>query len=197
MRDVEDFAALVATSLTDVRSTAEQWRAGLAALITLVTTALLIKGPENARDLSTGWRFAVTAALAVGLVLAVAGLWCALAAAAGVPTTVTLDAILAKHVSVKAFRIAQANTAVQQLNTARGLVVAAIGLLLLGMFLWWWAPITKDPPVLKVTTGGKVACGELLSADQGRIQLKVSGEEAPRTISLGQVENLAVAATCS
>ncbi|MBK8078285.1 MAG: hypothetical protein IPK24_22750 [Kineosporiaceae bacterium] len=39
MQDVEDFAALVANSLTDVRSTAEKWRTGLAALITLVSTA--------------------------------------------------------------------------------------------------------------------------------------------------------------
>ena len=197
MQDVEDFAALVANSLTDVRATAEKWRTGLAALITLVSTALLIKGPENARDLSTGWRLTVTGALALGLVLAVAGLWSALTAAAGVPAMVTLDAVLADHASVKAFRIAQANNALEHLDRARRRVSIGLGMLLFGMLAWWWAPVTQNAPVLKVTTGGDVVCGEVLSADHGRIQLKVAGEESPRTIALDRVENLAAAMSCS
>ncbi|MBK8078287.1 MAG: hypothetical protein IPK24_22760 [Kineosporiaceae bacterium] len=51
--------------------------------------------------------------------------------------------------------------------------------------------------MLKVTTGGDVVCGEVLSADHGRIQLKVAGEESPRTIALDRVENLAAAMSCS
>lgn len=196
MQDVADFAALVATSLTDVRSTAEKWRTGLAALITLTTTALLIKGPENARDLSTGWRSAVTAALIAGLSLAVAGLWRALEAAAGTPEAVTLDAILARHGSVKAFRIAQANAAITALRSARRLVMASIVLLTIGILGWWWAPVTEDAPVLNITTGGKSVCGEVDSADHGAIRLQVRGEADPRTIPLSQVENLAVAASC-
>ena len=185
------------SSLTDTRASAEKWRTGLAALVTLVTTALLIKGPENAANIETGWRVALTLMLSAGLVLAVIGLWLALSAASGVPSTVTFDAVVQQYGSVKAFQVAEASAAARQLTHARPLIMASLGLLISGMVIWWWAPETKpDKPVIEVSTVNGTACGHITSADQAAIRLDVAGESAPRVIPFSTIRNLAVAENC-
>ena len=190
------FAALVDASLESTRGSAEKWRTGLAALVTLVTTALLVKGPEAANDLPVGWRIAVTALLGVGLVLAVVGLWLALSAASGIPSTVTYDTIMTSYRSVKAFQIAEASAAARQLARARVLLIAALVLLMAGMFTWWWAPKQSEPAALTVTTPTGTVCGELISADGGRLRLTVTGRAAPHVIRFSDVEDLQVSNGC-
>jgi hypothetical protein len=56
LRAREDSDELVAESVTQVRDSAEKCRTRMAALVTLVTTALLLKGLEKAADLPTNWR---------------------------------------------------------------------------------------------------------------------------------------------
>lgn len=181
------FAALVDASLESTRTSAEKWRTGLAALVTLVTTALLLKGPEAANDLGTGWRVTVTVLLGTGLILAVAGLWFALSAASGVPSTTSYDAIIGKYRSVKAFQVAEANTAARQLTVARLAVVAALLLLMAGMFSWWWAPKAAGIASVTVTTGNGSVCGELVTADHGEMRLTVAGTNVPQVIRMRDI----------
>ena len=87
--DRERWEAMTSASMSSVQAAAERWRTGLAAFVTLITGGLLIKGPQAASDLTTGWRIVITLLAGAGLVLAVVGLWLALRAAAGAPGSVS------------------------------------------------------------------------------------------------------------
>ena len=96
--DREAFDALVKESLPAVRSMAAAWRTGLTALITLVTTGIILTGRTDTTALTLPWRIAVTLAIGAGLALAIVGLWHALAAEVGARTRLhTLDDIRARN----------------------------------------------------------------------------------------------------
>jgi len=197
--DREAFDALAKESLPAVRSMAAAWRTGLTALITLVTTGIILKGRADTTNLALPWRIAVTVAIGAGLALAILGLWHALAAEVGARTRLhTLDEIRAQYASVQAYQVGQAAAAGRRLQAARTLVAAALGLLLTGVLLTWWAPAapTKPPAYLKITRPGGTVCGTLNSADGGILRLTIAGAHAPVTIPLTTVTNLAVTPTC-
>lgn len=191
------FASLVDNSLDHAQSTAEKWRTGLASLVTIATTALILKGPEQSSDLSTGWRIPITALLAAGLVVAIVGLWLALSAAAGTPATKTYESITRDYGSVKAYQVAEASASARLLRHARSTVVASLALFIAGMVTWWWAPAppTGSSPV-SVTTKTGTTCGTLTSGDGGTLHVAVAGADAPVPIPLSQVTNLRVVASC-
>jgi hypothetical protein len=57
----------VKDSLSAVRSMAAAWRTGLTALITLVTTGIILTGRTATTNLAVPWRIAVTLAIGTGL----------------------------------------------------------------------------------------------------------------------------------
>jgi hypothetical protein len=193
------FAKLAAESLAVTRKSAETWRTGLGAFVTLVTAGVVIKGKDTTSALTTEWRVAVTVLLGGGLIVAVLGLWQVLGAQAGMPKTVTLEQIHRSHTSVVAFEVAIAADAAGGIRRAQRLVAVALAMLIVGVFATWWAPApaAKPPAYLKVTYGEKTACGELRSADNGVVRLKVSGANDPVGIPVGTVTNMAVVAGCS
>lgn len=139
----ERFRQLAEESLPSVRASAEAWRNGLAAFITLATTAVVIKGRSTTADLPAWWRAAITVPIGLGLGLLVAGLWQALAAQAGAaPEALTLDQIHARYGSIQSFHVSTAARAAGPLALARRLVAVALALLLVGVTLTWWAPTT-------------------------------------------------------
>jgi hypothetical protein len=197
--DREAFDALAKEALPTIRSMAAAWRTGLTALITFVTTGIILKGRTDTTSLALPWRIAVTVAIGTGLALAILGLWHALAAEAGARARLrTLDDIRAYYASVQAYQVGQAAAAGRRLNTARTVVAAALGLLLAGVLLTWWAPAApaSPPAYLKVTRLGGTACGTLVSADGGILRLTVTGAHQPVTIPLASVTNLAITPTC-
>ncbi|MER7546338.1 hypothetical protein ABTW95_25365 [Spirillospora sp. NPDC127506] len=202
MRDADDFAALAAESVRQVRESAERWRTGMAALVTLVTTALLLKGPEKAAELPVRWRLTLTIMLGFGLALAIAALWRALQAAAGEPGLVRAADIRARYVTIAAFRVAQAQRAAVQLKHARRLLIPALSLLAAGMLAWWWAPPAPAEALISIeyrppgASGTVTACGELASADAQTAVVKRSGTSRPTKIPFAQIENMRVPATC-
>jgi len=126
-------------------------------------------------------------------------LWHTLAAEVGARTRLhTLDDIRARYASVQAYQVGQAAAAGRRLQTARTLIAAALGLLLTGVLLTWWAPAapTQPPAYLKVTRLGGTVCGTLQSADGGALRLAVAGSHDPVVIPLATVTNLAVTPTC-
>lgn len=137
----ERFQKLVEDSLPAVRASAGAWRNGLAAFITLVTTAVVLKGRSTASELPTGWRAAVTALVGLGLALAVTGLWQAMAAQAGSgPEYLTLEQIHDRYGSIQAFHVVTAARAARRLALARYAVAVALALISVGVVLTWWAP---------------------------------------------------------
>ena len=164
---------------------AAAWRTGLTALITLVTTGIILTGRTAAATLALPWRIAVTLAIGAGLALAIAGLWHALGAEAGAHARLhTLDDIRTRYASVQAYKVGQAAAADRRLQSARALAAAALGLLLTGVLLTWWAPAapTKPPAYLKVTRPGGTVCGILKSAADGILRLTVVGAYQPVAI---------------
>ncbi|MET7703110.1 hypothetical protein [Streptomyces sp. NPDC005485] len=194
------FAALSAASLDAVRSSAETWRNGLSAFITLVTTGVVIKGRDTTSALPTEWRAALTALIGGGLLVAILGLWQALGAQAGTrPRATTLNAVHSRYGSVAAYKVALANIAAARLRRAQYLVAVALALLLAGIGVTWWAPAesTGDKPVyLKVAHQGRTSCGTLRSADGGMLRLKSPGRHEPAVIPLGDVTNIEVVRSC-
>jgi hypothetical protein len=197
--DRQAFEALADGALPAVRGMAAAWRTGMAALVTLVTTGVVLTGRSTAADLPTPWRVAVTIAVGGGLALAATGLWHALAAEVGAKARLhSLEEIRRDHASVQAYLVSVSVAAGRRLQRARALVAVALGLLLLGVMLTWWVPAPEsDPPAyLKVTTRGGVTCGTLISADGGSIRLKVAGQATPALIPMNDIANLAVVASC-
>jgi hypothetical protein len=122
--DREAFDALTKEALPSVRSMAAAWRTGLTALITLVTTGIILKGRTDTTSLTVPWRIGVTLAISVGLGLAIVGLWHALAAEVGARTRLhTLDDIRTRYASVQAYQVGQAAAAGRRLQTARTLLL--------------------------------------------------------------------------
>lgn len=193
------FTALARQSLPEVRASAEAWRNGLTAFLTLATTAVIIKGRDTTAGLPTFWRVLVTVLIGGGLALAVAGLWRVLAAQAGTRYRLSTRQDLRRaYGTVEAYQVAVADAATDDLDAGRRLVVAALALLLIGLGVSWWAPpaLTDPPAYLKVTSHTTPACGTLRSADDGQIRLIVTGNHDPISIPLTQITNLAVVATC-
>jgi hypothetical protein len=198
--DREAFDELIKDALPAVRSMAVAWRTGLTGLITLVTTGVVLTGRNASNDLTGPWRVAVTLAIAGGLVLAIVGLWQTLTAEVGARARLqSLDDIRKNYASVKAYQVGLAAAASRQLQAARTLVAAALGLLLLGVILTWWAPAApKDPPAyLEVTRPGGTVCGVLASADGGILRMRVAGYHDSIAIPLTTITNLAVTSGCA
>lgn len=198
--DREAFDGLVKDSLPAVRSMVAAWRTGLTGLITLVTTGIILTGRTVTTELAPTWRAAITLTVGTGLALAIVGLWHTLAAEVGARIRLqSLDDIRTRYASVQAYQVGLAAAAGRRLQTARTLVAAALGLLLTGILLTWWAPAAPtDPPAyLKVTrSGGGIVCGVLASADGGTVRVAVAGAHDPTLIPLSTITNLAVTTTC-
>lgn len=134
-------ARLAAASLATVRDNAQTWRNGLTAFVTLVITAVVIKGRDTTNQLPLGWRTAITVLIGGGLVLAIVGLWQALAAEAGTdPKKLTLQDIRAVHGTLAAYEVYLAARAARRLQWGRRAVAGAGLFILIGIFVTWWAP---------------------------------------------------------
>jgi hypothetical protein len=144
------FTALSRQSLPEVRASAEAWRNGLSAFLTLVTAGVIIKGRDTTAGLPVSWRILITGLIGGGLALAVAGLWRVLAAHAGTRYRLsTRQDIRRIYGTVEAYQLALAERAIDDLNTGRRLVFAALALLLIGVGVSWWAPPLPpaSPPI--------------------------------------------------
>ncbi|BBY46919.1 hypothetical protein MARA_03490 (plasmid) [Mycolicibacterium arabiense] len=77
---MEQWDALVDSSIERATATAEKWRTGLAAFVTVVTSVLLLKGPDAQKIALRN--LAVVIPLVAGAGLMILGLWRALEASA-------------------------------------------------------------------------------------------------------------------
>jgi hypothetical protein len=193
------FAALSANSLAGVRTSAQTWRTGLTAFITLVTTGVVIKGREATRDLTTSWCISTTVLVVGGLALAILGLWQALAAEAGTaPKKQNLTDIRATYGTLATYQVVEASHAARRLAWARRAVAAAATLLLVGIATTWWAPSAPRTPLafLQVVRGTQTLCGTLQSADSGELRLGMDGSREPAGIPLSEITNLKLVNAC-
>lgn len=156
------FRQMVDDSARLAHESAERWRNGLAAIVAIALGSLILKGPDDAQSISSWWRVGLTVAVGAGVLLAIAGLWLALRAAAGTPGHITFAEVLDDHGTVREFRVSEAHRASRSLARARWCALAALVLLISAQLTAWWAPLTEEqqqsgPTVVICTPAGAVA----------------------------------------
>lgn len=193
-----EWQKLMTSNLPQMRTSATRWRDGLAALITIVTTGLVIAGPDNISDLPDAWRWWIVGLMVGGLAAVLGGLFCALLAAAGRPRKLTREVFGTTWKTVAAIEAHDAQAAWKDLRLAQGL--ASIGMLsiIVGTGVWLLTPAASSDPAahLQVTTATEVLCGVLDSGDQNLLVVKVDGEKRPVELSYSDVVNLRVVGDC-
>jgi hypothetical protein len=193
------YAQLTAGSMDIVRGSAQAWRTGLTAFITLVITGVVIKGRDTTVGLTTGWRILISVLIGGGLLLAGLGLWQALAAEAGTdPKKQTLKDIRAVHGTLTTYEVYLAAKAARRLQWGRYAVAGAVILLLAGIAATWWAPAAAPsaPAYITVAHGHAITCGTLQPAGAGQLRLTVHGSLSAVTISFSQITSLALTTAC-
>jgi hypothetical protein len=179
-----------AGELASIRAAGEKWQAGLAALLGLVTTILVIKGRESGQELATGFRVAIGLCLLVALLTAIAASLAALRAAHGLPRA----RAIADRSSVLMWDRQEAAKASRALLIAIVGTVSTLLLLAASVGLTWFAPATAQPVVKVTQTDGATGCGELISADAKLILLK--GHDRDIRINPRNLGSMSVDSAC-
>lgn len=193
------YAVVTAGALDAVRASAQAWRNGLAAFLTLVTTGIIIKGRDTAANLPTGWRALITLLIGGGLALAIVGLWQALAAEAGTSVRPqVIEDIRASNTTLDAYLLTLAHSAGERLRWGRYTVAGALVCLLAGIILTWWAParVASPPAYLTVVHGRVTTCGTPRGASRGQLRLSPAGSQSSVTIPLARITSITVTASC-
>lgn len=178
-RDLAAWEAYVAGSLARETATAEKWRTGLAGFITLITTALIIKGPASVDELAPEWRWLVIGLLALGIVMALIATWKAQAAAApGSDGVEHLEQVVTKWGSVRGYEAAQAKDVARGVAVAKGWIIASISALLAAVIAWWVIPSATPPAqFVVVETQTERVCGTLEKVDDGVVYVATKNGE--------------------
>jgi hypothetical protein len=185
-------------SLSATQAAAEKWRTGLAAFVTLATGGLLLKGPEAASDVATGWRIALTILALGGLLAAIAGLWLALQASAGTPAKLNLTQVVATYGGVRQFEVACAQAASARLRVARLVIAGSLLLFVAAIGTWWWAPPApaQPPALISISTPSGIVCGTLISGDGGVFTVQPPNTSGQVRVLTATATNVQVVASC-
>jgi hypothetical protein len=152
-RDDLEAAALLdrneANRLQLVRTRAEKWLGGLAALTGLVGAALVIRGSQSTADIATSWKVAVGLLIAAALALLVFGTYRAYQSAYGDPGR--LDEVNPQPLTGLAVRLAAARNkaaadAQAHLSHAVIATLAAVVLLATAIAITWFSPAPNTAP---------------------------------------------------
>lgn len=198
LQDQTLWEQLSGQSLTATQAAADKWRTGLAAFVTLGTGGLLLKGPEAASDVTTGWRIALTILALGGLLAAIAGLWLALQATAGTPAKLNLNEVVAKYGGVRQFEVATALAASRQLRLARRMIAGSLLLFVAAIGTWWWAPPkpAQPPALISITTPTGTVCGTLINADGSAFSVQQPNTSGQTRIPFDRTINVQIVASC-
>jgi hypothetical protein len=189
---------LSSQSLTTTQAAADKWRTGLAAFVTLATGGLLLKGPEAANDVTTGWRIALTILALGGLLAAIAGLWLALQATAGTPAKLNLNEVVGTYGGVRQFEVATALAASRQLRLARRVIAGSLLLFVAAIGTWWWAPpkAVQPPALISITTPTGTVCGTLIKANENAFAVQQPNTSGQTPVPFNTAINIKIVASC-
>ncbi|SFW71018.1 hypothetical protein [Amycolatopsis australiensis] len=203
-RELQERAKLadeVAAALGRVRSTAQNWRTGMAGLITLVTATLLFKGRNSISDYVSWVRYSIGALTALALIAGVASLWWFLLAAYGRPEVVSAQSVIDQGgVAVRDVLLAQA--ARKDLKFAQLLAIVSAALLAAALILSWYGPAeTSSPPAfasvkVRHPSGTEAICGSLVAQNGTTTELRVKGEPDARRIPTADLVSVVLVSAC-
>ncbi|GAA2731012.1 hypothetical protein [Streptomyces nogalater] len=153
------------------RAQAEGWRNFLGAATGLLAAVLVLKGRENVAELPGGYRTAVIALVAAGLVLLLGAAFLAVSAAHGRPG----DELRYAHAAgLLDWEERELDRIASRIGLARWAAVLGVLASAAGILLTWVAPAPDTPvPTVRVHTRGESLCGELLAVDGSGVTVKV------------------------
>lgn len=176
--------------LTNVRSAAARWQAGLAGLAGGITAFSLISGRDEIATLAPAWAAWCGVALVCALAASLAGGVLAMRSAFGLPTLVRT-----RRWDPAADTANQARSAYRLLRWAIWLTLASIVALVAALGVVWYAPRQEKAPVLVVVPAtGSSVCGEVARADGSGVTLRTAAGE--RTVPWPSVTGLEPRASC-
>lgn len=198
MRLQTEWDALLSRSLADVRQSAGRWRDGLAALLGVVTAAVVLAGPEQFADMVPAWRFSIAGLLLTGLLLTLAALYFALRATAGRPRPLTFEEFVGTWKGSAALDAQDAKDASEDIAKAQTLAGPGIALVLVASVAALVAPAaaSSPPALVKVAMADRTVCGELASGDGGQVRVTVAGQSVPEVVPMSEVVNMWVVSDC-
>jgi hypothetical protein len=126
-----------------VRTRAEKWIGGVAALTGILGTALVIKGPADVSKIDQGYRIAVAAAIAFAIGLLALATYRAYSAAFGEPGSlqqISADPVAGLHARLTEARKQAATEALSDLKSAVRYVFIAVALIAIAVGITWFAP---------------------------------------------------------
>ena len=188
------WSSLVATQLTDMRKTAENWRNGLVAMIGLITAFSVIKGPDQVNGLDQWAAYAVGLFLFLALACAAFGAWMSLAAAYGTPSVITREAVR-KFGGITGYKLELARKAVSKLRLAQAATLATLLLLAVAVGLTWYGPRSTSVILEVERKSLPNVCGKLVSSEDGYMDIKPSASEAIR-VSMMDIVKVRVVEEC-
>jgi hypothetical protein len=204
LRDVleqERAAEAARGGLDRVRKTADNWRLGMAGLVTLTTATLLFKGRSAIQDYVEWARWVMGGLVLISLVAGIVSVLLFLRAAYGHPK-VMRAADIANAGGFDAYNLSLAQSALADLVHARRWAIGSLILLALGIGVSWYAPAATKEPIAFVNVtysygnGQLSKCGTLKTVDAKGVQLQVEGEEQVSNIPASQLISLALVSQC-
>lgn len=200
LRRQREWERRIAANRADQVKRAETWRNGLSAFLTLILSALVVGGRDAIGGLAEPWKALIAGLIAVGLLLAVMGLWLTLTAQVGGRYAFVTRTGADPDSEPEIVDAQAAGRIARLLDRARALVAAGFVLLAAGTIASWVAPAAvPDPPgylVVQRTDSQDRPCGKLLSANDSLIRLQVEGERLPQEILFTNVKNFKLVAAC-
>jgi hypothetical protein len=189
IQEAEERDALGQTELARGRAAAGNWRTGLAALLVLVPTLVVVKGTDAVKDLSNDRRLAIGLLIATGSMIAIVAAIFAMRAAFGPLKRQDLDTK-----DPGAIRDHEVEITLTYLRVTRWMSIVATVALAAAIAVAWVAPSTS-PAFLKVTKAtGDVMCGKYAGATTDAILVGIG--EGASSIKLPDVKKVAWVTSC-
>jgi hypothetical protein len=166
-RELDEVEKLNETELTRVQTAADKWKTGLAGLIGLVATVIVVKGRESFTDLSNARQDLIMGLIAGAFLAAV---WAALLAMRAAYGPLKRRSLMGT--TLDEIRNVEVGSALRNLRLARGLSVFA-ALALASAVGVTWTGKKATPGLISVTKNDDtVVCGTLKTADVSMILIE-------------------------
>ena len=184
--------------LSDLRSAAEKWIAGITALYGLFGLAGVIISRDSVAKLTTGWQIAIAASAFLAVTLAAWAIYWIYRAAYGWPKVRSVrddDELRAWY----AAQLAAPATSATLLRAGVRAAAASLAALALAVGLLWFAPPAAPvTPLIQVTLDdGSQVCGTLLPAPAGpNARIRSHADGIVILIPLSQIAALTSVANC-
>jgi len=179
-------------ALGKVRGAAEKWAATLGALLGLVGTILLVKGPDEVSKLPTVAQYTIGAFLFFALIAAVRATVLAAYAAQGTPE----DLEYPNGAKLRKEERRWAEEGKQKLASSRRFTLGAVALIALAVLAAWAWPQSSSSSgstVLLTPAQGQPLCGALVN-DADALELEVGGKRVK--LPPGPYDNVIAVESC-